>query len=73
MAVTAGHWQKMVVVVARVLLEVEEGRGNLEVAEELEAQGVEEEETGAYQDVQLLRHSRRHLDCWSDPSLNGLR
>lgn len=67
MGVTAGHLQKTVVVAARVLLEVEEGLGNLEAAEELEAQGAVEEEIEIYQDFQLLRRSRHHFDFSSDP------
>lgn len=44
MQVAAGHLQRMVVVEVQVLQEVEEERGNLEVAEEFEAQGVVEVE-----------------------------
>lgn len=50
----AGHLQKMVVVEARVLLEVEEGLGNLEAAEGLEAQGAVVEGIEIYRVVQSL-------------------
>lgn len=62
MGVMAGHLQKRVAAAVRVLLEVEEGLGNLEVAEGPEAQVVVEEEIEICLNVQLSGQSRRQLD-----------
>lgn len=69
---TAGHLQKMAAAAARVLLEVEEGLRNLVVAEELEVQEVVVEVIEIYRVVRLSGRSRRHLDSWNDPSVDGL-